>query len=74
VARGAKLSIAPHPLAHRSGVSAVQAWGVMEARLGNTAAARRVFERGAARAPPHPPLLSAWARMEVCRRCAAVKG
>ena len=45
--------------------SAVQAWGVLEARLGNTAAARRVFERGAARGPPHPPLLSAWARMEV---------
>ena len=54
------------PSTHRSGVFAVQAWGVMEARLGNTAAARRVFERGAARAPPHPPLLSAWARMEVC--------
>lgn len=38
---------------------------MMEARLGNTAAARRVFGRGAAAAPPHPPLLSAWARMEV---------
>lgn len=43
-----------------------QAWGVLEARLGNTAAARRVFAEGAAKAPPHAPMLSAWARLEVC--------
>lgn len=42
-----------------------QAWAVMESRLGHHAAARKVFEAGSRCAPPHAPLLSAWARMEV---------
>jgi len=43
----------------------LQAWAVMEARLGYHSAARKVFEAGTRAAPPHAPLLSAWARMEV---------
>ena len=48
-----------------------QALAVMEARLGHHQAARAAFEAGARAAPPHAPLLSAWARMEVRRSLTA---
>ena len=47
----------------------LQAWGVMEVRLGRSGAAQRAFEAGTRACAPHAPLLSAWARMEVGSIC-----
>ena len=44
-------------------------WALLEARAGQRAAARRLFERGGDLAVPHEPLLEAWADFEESAGC-----
>lgn len=43
----------------------MQGLALLESSQGNYGAAQQVFQQGADKCPPHPPLFNAWAAVEV---------